>query len=404
MPLSLRVRRACCVVALFVFPPLANAADWKPLILQLSGKISAATGPGVIALEVANRSSISAPEVESIRRELVSSLATAGVRVWQPEQAAGLVRLTLSESLQNYVWVAEVRQGTDEPSILIVSTPRPDSSLVGQNTLPLTIHATTLLSRPEQILDAVVIEGSPRRLLVLGTDAVTPYEFRDGHWVAGPPLAIAHDRPLPRDPRGRIILRKDHLFDAYLPGLVCRSTNSSPMSMACTHNDDPWPLQAGESSVSGFFAPARNFFTGALVPGIGKQKSAPPFYSAAVVQRENYSLWIFAGVDGQLRLLDGINQQALSRIHWGSDIATIRTPCRPGSQVLATSADNEAIDTIQAFEFPDREPVAVSPKLELNGNITALWTAENGESAIAVIRNAENGNYEASLLNLACSE
>jgi hypothetical protein len=404
MPPSSRVRLALCAIALFVFSSFAKAADWRPLIAQLSGKISAATGPGVVALDVTNRSSISAADVEAIRRELTRSLADSGVRVWQPEQAAGLVKVTLSESLQNYVWVAEVRQGSTESSIAIVSAPRPETAANAQSSSQVTLQATTLLSQPEPILDVTMIEGNPRRALVLGVNAVTPYEFRENHWIAGQPLPIAHERPLPRDARGRIILRTDHLFDAYLPGLVCRSTNSSPLSINCVRSDDPWPLQTDSPVVSAFFASTRNFFTGALVPGIGQQRSAPPFYSAAVVPRNKYALWVLTGVDGQLRLLDGINTQTLSKIHWGSDIASVHSSCRAGAQVLATSAGNDSTDTIQAFEFPDREPVAVSQKLDLNGSVTALWTAQNGDSAIAIFRNADNGNYEADLLNLACGQ
>jgi len=241
-------------------------------------------------------------------------------------------------------------------------------------------------------------------MMVLGGNSVTPYEFRDGHWIPGQSLAINRARPLPRDLRGRIVLRKDHLFDAYLPGLVCHSTSAAPLAMTCAGSDDPWPLQAENPAVSAFFAPARNFFTGALVPGIGQQKSAPSFYSAAAVPRDKYALWILTGVDGQLHLLDGINQQTLPKIRWGSDLAAIHAPCRVGSQVLATSAGNDSPDAVQAFEFPDREPMPVSQKLELNGNVTALWTAQNGENAIAVFRDADNGNYEADLLNLACGQ
>ena len=117
MHLPSRARLACCVIVLLAFVSIARAADWRPLVAQLSGKISSATGPGVIALDIANRSSISAAEVENIRRNLTDMLANSGVRVWQPEQAAGTVKITLSESLQNYVWVAEIRQErTNSPS------------------------------------------------------------------------------------------------------------------------------------------------------------------------------------------------------------------------------------------------------------------------------------------------
>jgi hypothetical protein len=172
----------------------------------------------------------------------------------------------------------------------------------------------------------------------------------------------------------------------------------------CSPSDDPWPLQTPEFGLSAFFSPARNFFTGAIVPGIGKQRLAPPFYSAAAIPRANYTLWILSGVDGGLHLLDGINQQTLGKIHWGSEIAGIRTPCRQGWQVVASSAENDAQGSLQAFDFPDREPVAVSQKLNLNGTMTGLWTAGDGNSATAVYRDSESGNYEAVQLTVTCGQ
>ena len=399
---SSRVRWAWCLLLLFT--SVARASEWRRTEAQLTDKIAAITGPGVVALEVTNRSSISPSEVEQIHRGLISSLANSGVRVFEPEQAAATVRVTLSESLQNYVWVAEIQQGTNDTSVAIVDTPRPDSAINSPTAPPLTIRATPLTSQSEPILDAAILEGNPRRMLVLGENAVTVYEFKDGHWVPGQSLAINYDRPMPRDARGRIILRKEHLFDAYLPGLICRSSNSSPLALNCSRSDDPWPLQTEDFGVSGFFAPARNFFTGALVPGIGQQKSGPAFYSAAAARRGKYTLWIFAGVDGQLHLLDGMNHQIEANIHWGSDLAGVHAACRPDWQVLATSAGSGTDDSVQAFEFADREPVAVSQALQLNGNITALWTTGNGDSAIAVARDSETGGYEAVQLTLTCGQ
>jgi hypothetical protein len=385
------------------FAPSAFASDWRKPAAQLAAKISAVTGPGVIALDVTNRSSIPAADVEQIRRALTSELAGSGVRVWQPDQAAATVRVTLSESMENYVWVAEIQQGTADPTVVIVSADRPASLASAQNAPALTLRATPLMSQPEPILDVAVLEGNPRRALVLSTAAVTVFDFKDGHWLVAQSLPIAHATPFPKDARGRIVLRKDHLFDAYLPGVVCRSAEAGSLSMACSRSDDPWPLVAADFGVSGFFAPARNFFTGVLAPGIGKQKSAPPFYSAAAIPRDKYVLWLFAGVDAQLHLLDGINQQASARLHWGSDLAGIRVACRTDWFVLATSASGDE-ESLQAFDFPDREPVAASQKLPLNGPVMALWTQQSGESATAVYQNSETGNYEALQLTLACSQ
>ena len=65
---------------------------------------------------------------------------------------------------------------------------------------------------------------------------------------------------------------------------------------------------------------------------------------------------------------------------------------------------NGTDDSVQAFEFPDREPVAVSQPLELNGTVTALWTSRPGDSAIAVYRDSDSGNYEAVQLTLTCGQ
>jgi hypothetical protein len=383
-----------------LFSQLSFAADWHDPVSQLAAKITAATGPGVVALEINNRSSISSPDIEEIRREITGSLAASGVRVWQPDQAAANIKLTLSENLQDYIWVAEIQPGTNDAKVILVSTPRPDSAVPAPNAPPITIRGTTLVSQADPILDVAVLENTPARILVLGRTAVTIQEFANERWSLVQSLHVSSPSPLPRDARGRIFPRKDRLFDAYLPGLACHSTNSTPLAMSCAPSEDPWPLQS--QGLSAFFSPARNFFTGALVPGIGKQNSAPPFYSAAAVPRANYALWIFAGLDGQVHLLDGINQQILSRIRWGSNVAAVKPACRPDSLVLADAAESEPAESIQAFEFADREPAPVSPKLTLNGRITALWSTPGGDSAIAVYRNASTGNYEALQLNLDC--
>ena len=401
MLFSSRVLGALVLLAM-VTP--AFASDWRTPESQLATKIAATTGPGVVALDVMNRSLISSADVEQIRAELTSLLANSGVRVWQPDQAAATIRLTLAENLQQYVWVTQIQQAANQESVIMVSLPRPASSVATQNSQPLNLHATPVISQAEPILDFAILEGSPRRLLVLGGTAVTIHEFKDGRWLAGQSLPIKTPVPLPRDLRGRIFLRQDHLFDVFLPGLVCRSSGSAPLSMNCQQSDDPWPIQTEDAGLSGFFSPTRNFFTGALVPGILKQRSAPAFYSAAGVPRHNYTLWLFAAVDGTLHLLDGINDRLAAKVNWGSDIAGLRTACRPGAQVVATMQQEDGRDALQAFEIPEREPLAVSVKLALSGNVSALWTTQAGDAVTAVVLNSDTGNYDALQINLTCAQ
>jgi len=379
------------------------AAEWRQPVSELTEKIAAITGPGVVALELVNRSSISSADAEEIRRELTSSLAASGVRVWQPDQAAAAIQLTLSENLEEYVWVAEIQGAQGDKNVLLVSLPRPDSAVSAANLPPVTIRRTPLVSQPEPILDVAVLEGTPRRAVVLGRNRVAIEQLENGRGSVIEWLPVSSPNPLPRDARGRIFLRKDRVFDVYLPGLICRSTNSTPLGMNCSPSDDPWPLGPEDSGVAAFFSPARNFFTGALVPGIGRQRSGPPFYSAAAIPEANYLLWIFAGLDGQIHLLDGFNQQVLGKVRWGSNVASVHAPCRPQWQVLADLPETETPDAIQAFEFSGREPVPVSAKLNLNGSVTALRAGPGVEAGLAIYRNSATGNYEALELNFDCT-
>jgi hypothetical protein len=152
-----------------------------------------------------------------------------------------------------------------------------------------------------------------------------------------------------------------------------------------------------------FFASTRNFFTGALTPGVGKITTVSKFYSAAWLPREKYVLWLFASTDGRVHLIDGMNDQVV-KIGWGSDVASVKTSCGAGWQVLATAAAEGSEDSVRAYEFSDRDPVAVSAAVEFTGAVTALWTEARGDTAIAVVRNRETGSYEAFRLAVACSQ
>src|SRR3954452_22778957 len=142
-----RFPRAFCLCLLF--SQLSFATDWHDPVSQLAAKITAAIGPGVIALEINNRSSISSADTEEIRREITASLATAGVRVWQPDQASANIKLTLSENLQEYVWVAEIQAGANDSKVLLVSTPRTNFAVAAANAPPITIRPTPLVSQAD---------------------------------------------------------------------------------------------------------------------------------------------------------------------------------------------------------------------------------------------------------------
>lgn len=397
-------RAACLLVLMLMHAPIILASDWRVPEEHLAQKIAATTGPGAVGLDVMNRSSLSRAEVEEIRRGLITTLGALGVRLVSADQAAATVQVTFSENLQDYVWVAEIHQGNNEPSVVMVATPRPS---VGGEEHPagaLIIQKTLLWTDGNRILDVALVNSSLQYMIVLEPESVVLFKFQDGRSQQEQSLPVPHSHPWPRDLHGRLILRKDHLFDAYLPGIFCRSSTTPPLSLNCYESDDPWPLGTGESGLSAFFTPSRNFFTGALSPGIAKQTTVKAFYSAAVLPRDKYRLWVFAAVDGQIHLLDGVTDQTAAKLNWGSDIVSVHSGCGLGWQVLVTGNGGGGVETVRAFEIADREPVAVGQPQEFKGGITALWVDAEGSGAIAVSRNSETGKYEAYRLSIICGE
>jgi hypothetical protein len=402
---SSRFPRASCFLALMLMhASIILASDWRVPEEQLARQIAAATGPGAVALDLANRSSLDRPDVEAVRRGLTTELAALGVRFVNADQAAATVQITLSENLQNYVWVAEIHQGNNDATVVLVTTSRPALAAVERPASALMIRKTLLWTDESRILDAALVNGNPQHMIVLEPESVVLFKFQDGRWQQEQSLSILHMHPWPRDLRGRLALRKDHLFDAYLPGVFCRSTTTAPLVVNCYESDDPWPLGSEPSGLSAFFAPTRNFSTGALSPGIEKQTTVKAFYSAAMLPRDKYKLWILATVDGQVHMLDGVTDQTSAKLGWGSDIASVRSGCGLGWQVLVTGNGDSAGETVRAFEIADREPVAVSQPAGFSGGITALWADWDGTGATAVSQNSETGKYEVYRLSIACGQ
>lgn len=399
-----RLARDFSLIVVFLYlHPLLSAGEWSVTEQQLAQKVVAITGPGAMALDIVNRSSLPKKDFDEISSGLKSQLNAMGIQFVRAEQAAMNVQVSLSENLRQYVWVAEVRQGTGQASTVMVSIPRAEPKMYVHQAAPLSIRKIPLWSQEPRILDLVSLDvnGTPLHLVVLSPEQLDVYQFQDGRWQQNQSLPIVHARAWPRDMRGRLVLSKEHLFDVYLPGVFCQSTATVPLSLSCRDSDDPWPLGTGDVSLSAFFSPTRNFFTGVLVPGVGKQTTAPRFFAAAPIPREKYTLWLFSGLDSQVHLLDGITDQAV-RLGWGSDVASVKSGCGAGWQVLAVRSGDFGSDSLRAFEFPDRDPVAVSAAVDFDGGITALWPEPGGSTAVAVSQTSETGKYEAFRLAISC--
>lgn len=389
------------VIFLVLLPAVLIAQDFRVPEEQLAHKIAAVTGPGAVFINFENRTAISQKTFDEIRSQLLIKLESAGIHLVSADQAAAIVRFSLSQDLRNYLWIAEISGGTNTPVVAMVASPGGNILDANSTSNGITLHQTLLWAQSLRILDAAVIEGSPALLLVLDTEKLATYRFQDNHWRPEQSFPLKVARPFPRDARGRIVLRRDHLADAYLPGTFCTTSTALPLTLTCTPSDDPWPLTSEQLRVNGFFTPTRNYFTGALTPNIGKETITAPFYSAALLAREKYNLGLFTAVDGNVHILDGVSDRNAGSLAWGSNVAGVHTGCGSGWQVLASRAVASP-DAVTAYEIPDREPIAVGPPLEMSGQVTEMWTESAGNTAIVIVRNSGSGQYEASRIMVSC--
>jgi len=393
-------RLLVAVLALTLFPSAHAADTWQSPSADLAKQIAALTGPGTVTLAIVNRSSIANDDVLVIRHALEHELRSAGVMV-REKGADTDVRVTLSQNLQGWLWVAEVREGS-ETKVAMLPVSGAAAITAASSAPQITLRANLLYAQTAPILDVAVL-GAPtdQRMVILEPEHIRIYAQTAGTWQLAQSFDITHAQPFPRDLRGRISPAQDHLFDAYLPGIVCTATKAADswtITMSCSDSDDPWQLLSQKA----FYNPARNFFTGVLVPGFGPK--LPPFYSAAEIARSGGTAFLVADVNGAVHLLEGGSHKLLIGARdWGSDIAGVRSECGSGTQVIASAAGWPVADSVRAYEVSGREATAVSAPLNFDGIITALWPAADKTSAIVVVQKPQETAYEAYSVSVVCN-
>lgn len=376
-------------------------SNWDQPSADFARQIVAITGPGTISLTVKNRSALSLDELPVIRRSLERELRVLGVTVRSGTEAASVVRVSLSQNSQGWLWVAEVEQGT-EMRVAMLPLPGTIASSSQPSGPSLTLRKTLLYAQADQILDvAIVSTGTEQRMIVLDPVHITLYSLVSGAWQPTVVYDVTHSRAFPRDLRGHIVLGPDQQFNAYLPGVTCRSNNAgngSAMTVSCLDNDDPWPIGTQRA----FYNATRDYFTGVVVPGFGPK--LPPFYSAAALARTQGTAFLFADINGQVHLFEGGSHKALTGARdWGSDIAAVRSGCGSGIQVLASLAGTPPVDSVRAYEIVGREANAASAPISFDGLVTAMWTGGDDSAVMVIAQNSQSLRSEAYRVSVDCN-
>jgi hypothetical protein len=404
-------------IAVCVAQAPQTSSGWAQPAAELSGQIADILGPGQAQLIVRNLSTIQTSEIPAIRRLLEQDLKAHGVLASGAE-SANTIRVTLSENARERLWVAEVMEGSETHLTMVH---------VDVSSIPVAATDARMVLRKEKIagllnrigggvrenpiLAAVEING---HFVVMYADRISVFSSGPGGWTEANSFLL--ERNLGRDPRGVLLGTASGGFIAYAAGTECSGSYSLPLGGAtadsgwnvrCRTSDDPWPVyQSGDASAAlplkAFYNQARNFFTGIVTPSIGVD--LPAFYDAGMIPRAaGGAALLMAGVDGKVELVEnGTMRTTAGTRDWGSDFAVVRTGCGAGTQVIASSSGEAGNDSLRAFEIPALEAVASSGPLAMNGTVTALWTAQDGKSAFAVVRNAA-GDYEVDRVTALCN-
>jgi hypothetical protein len=440
------------VAAMLAFLVLCGAASaqspWQQPASDLAAQISFILGHGAARLMIRNLSSLPVDEIPVIRKLLEQDLRAHGITANSAPNDT-VIRVTLSESAHGFTWVGEVIQG-DDTQVAVV-----------QLALSHTVTGTAAIQiqlRKERFVGPYELDSLPcfpdakptllavaeRRhgLIVLKQGCLlaldrSPNGFSDGKGF----YHLNSAQPEARDPRGLLVADSDgDGFLVYFSGTACTGSfnptedpNRPPgegWSLTCRPSDDPWPvmapattpstLQSGPApnppptspppaptgpQIRAFYNPARNYFTGVVSPGLGVD--LPPFYSAAALPRASGTALIINSIDGKVLLAANGKLAAVSgTTDWGSDFALIYSGCGDGAKIIvsgATSSNpgNPPTDSLRAYQITGSDATPASAPLTIDGTVTALQSAPDGKSVLAVIRNVQN-EYEVDRVTALC--
>jgi len=318
-------------------------AKWNEAVQALAERIFAELGTSSrVFLEVNNISSLSAADSAAILHEFENDLRERRVRPASAASTDSRVRVTLSENLEGYVWVAEVHKvGADQTFLQAVPRPSPGTDKTPDGSL--TLSKKLIWEQPERILDFKLISNSGAAfstLAVLGSEQLSIYRGAEAGWKLWRAIPVPHKSPFPREGEGFF---ETEGSAADLPEARCTGDFEQPEKIECA----PW-----------------------------KQKTIPS--------------------DPDLKI----------RGHEGAAGAILWDKCGTSSIVLASgTGDWTEPDTLQGFLFAHAQDDAAPSgnPIRFDGPVLSVYREGRESAARAVVRNLRTGNYEAYLVQAACS-
>lgn len=203
-------------------PASALPKSWNDAVAQLADKIAASVSPSTpVTLDVKNISSLDESNAGTIENAFQSSLRAHSFNVVSSNsasaQTATQLHLTLSESADSFIWVAEIpgKSPDSDPSLTsIVSVPRNGVTDDAPDSQYLSLEKRFIWKQPERFLDFAVLKNSAsaeETLLVLETNRAVFYKVSNSGGELSRSIAIPEVVPRSRTPQGEINLQEKFL-------------------------------------------------------------------------------------------------------------------------------------------------------------------------------------------------
>jgi hypothetical protein len=252
-----------------IFPPVTQAQltpalpkSWSDAVAQLADKIAAALSPATpLSLEVKNISSLDASHAGAVELALENELQRHSFHLGPAGPAAVELPLTLSESVDRFVWVVQYSSNaTDAQSSLaaIVAVPKADLA-DGESDEPLlSLEKRLVWKQPGKFLDFALLQDSASgdpSLLVLDTNQLTLYKMSGSEWKSSRTNPIPQTPSPSRDPQGKIRVKEGYISIAdrkcvgepNLAGPLRCDTPQAPPSIDAPRMEISFPKGLGTS-------------------------------------------------------------------------------------------------------------------------------------------------------------
>jgi hypothetical protein len=345
---NLSCRTMLFFVALLLTPGVASSATLEDSARELARKVAAALpSRDHVSIEIRNISSLAGDEVLVVEQTLTNELQIHSDR--SPLDGANLVnvRVTLSESIKNFLWAAEINHG-DAAQVILLAVSRSESDRIVSSAMPATLRSEKFWEGSQRILDAIpakAANGDPLLMLLVPDGIQIRNVGSDSVLIVPIPI----DQRTSREPAGGLEQTDYGILFKSL-SQVCRIDVYANALVACSHTDGP--------------SPGRVF--------------------------ENLEL----AVPGP------------SHVERGSQITAVQSSCRPGKIYLASgTGDYTESDTVQLFESTVVNGIIVEKRLSdflyLPGPVIGLQFA--GATPRAIVRNLQTGKYEAYRISISCA-